>query len=615
LFIALAVLSTMPLVFQVHTHLTIGAEPSATVPLLNLWTLGWNVDRLGHGYQGYWDAPIYYPTRGTFALSEPLTAAGWMAWPLWQLLPGAVSVYNVLLLLLLALNGWVTCQLLKRLGVVWPAALAGGAMVGLLPLVHWQLGVFQLVSMWGICWTFYALHGAFRQRRLRDGLHLGLAFSCTYLLCCYYGLMLSLLLLLCAPLWCGKRLLEIRFWGCCGVALVTAAVLLGPIVVPQIVVAQRYGADSPQEIIRQLSVVPADYWTTPRPQWLPLPHLPRSGESPVWSLSPGTLKLVFAAVGSVWGLRTRRHRRLVLFLLALALAAMLMSMGPRLSWNGFSPYTLLAAYYPGYRHVRNVFRFAYFVQLAIALLAALGLEGVYRLAGRCSDQRAWRCGAVVLLIGLGVMLAGETWPPPPHTFALPSLARHATWIEWLRDEPQADARLVCFPLAPGRSAADHEQTATWMYFQLRHQRPLANGYSASIPEDYLRMESALSHFPDAPGVAALQRMGVTHCLFDALAGAQADPVVLRSLGCELAMDDRRAQVQIWRLPPMRKATPRSTGSHSRKSPVHRRDPAPHHGSSAGVAWDQYAVPGAASAPVRVLYHHTLRPRWRSSRWD
>jgi hypothetical protein len=68
LFIALAVLSTMPLVFQVHTHLAIGAEPSATVPLLNLWTLGWNVDRLGHGYQGYWDAPIYYPTRGTFAL-------------------------------------------------------------------------------------------------------------------------------------------------------------------------------------------------------------------------------------------------------------------------------------------------------------------------------------------------------------------------------------------------------------------------------------------------------------------------------------------------------------------------------------------------------------------
>lgn len=549
LFLTLAVLSTVPLAFRVNTHLPIGAERSATVALLNLWTVGWNVDRLDHGYRGYWDAPMYYPARGTLALSEPQTVAGWFAWPLWRLLPSAVSVYNVLLLLFLGLNGWVGCTLLKRLGVAWPAALAGGAMITLLPLVHWQLGVFQLVSLWGVCWTLCAVHGVLRYRRLSDGLHLGLAFSCTYLLCCYYGLMLSMLLLPGIPLWCGRRLFRRQLYRCCGVALATVAVLLSPVVVPQIIVARQYAAEPAPAQIRQLSVVPADYLTTPGRQWLPLPSLPRRDGDAVVPLSPGTLKFVFAGVGIIWGFRTRRHRRAVAFLVGMALVAMLMSMGPRLHWGDYSPYTLLAAYYPGYGHARNVFRFAFFVQLSLVLLAALGVEGVYRLARRRSRRRVWRAGSVLMLVGLGVLLAGEAWPPRTGLFAVPSLATQAGWIDCLRNEPQADVRLVCFPLAPGRSAADHEQTTTWMYYQLWHERPLANGYSAVIPDEYVRLEKALAGFPHASGVAALQEAGVTHCLFDAPAGARVDPAALRALGCELSVDDRRAQVQIWRLPP------------------------------------------------------------------
>ena len=258
---------------RIDTHLPLGAEPSATVTLLNLWTIGWNVDRLNHGYRDYWDAPMYFPARGTLALSEPQTVAGWFAWPLWRLFPSGVPVYNLLLLLFLALNGWVGCALLKRVGVIWPVALTGGSMLTTLPLVHWQLGVFQLVSLWGICWTLCACHGLMRHRRLRDGVHVGLAFSCTYLLCCYYGLMLSILLLVCIPLWCGRRLLHGRVWLCGGVALLTTAVLLGPVVVPQILVAQQHGVVFPPEKVRALSAVPADYCVAPDSQWLPLPQL------------------------------------------------------------------------------------------------------------------------------------------------------------------------------------------------------------------------------------------------------------------------------------------------------------------------------------------------------
>jgi len=61
LFGALAVVWTWPLALHATTHLPLGTESSATVPLFNLWTLRWNADRLAHGYAGYWDAPIFFP--------------------------------------------------------------------------------------------------------------------------------------------------------------------------------------------------------------------------------------------------------------------------------------------------------------------------------------------------------------------------------------------------------------------------------------------------------------------------------------------------------------------------------------------------------------------------
>jgi hypothetical protein len=71
LYAALAIVLTWPLALRLTTHLPIGAESSPTVPLFNLWTLRWNAERLAEGYRGYWDAPIFHPTTGAFAFSEP----------------------------------------------------------------------------------------------------------------------------------------------------------------------------------------------------------------------------------------------------------------------------------------------------------------------------------------------------------------------------------------------------------------------------------------------------------------------------------------------------------------------------------------------------------------
>ena len=229
LFLALTVAATWPVGHRAGTHIPIGSEPAATVPLLNLWTMWWNVDRIDQGYHDYWDAPIRYPTSGSFALSEPQPATGWIAWPLWHSLPGTAWVYNTLLILYLTLNGWISCQLLKRLRLAWLAAVTGGAMVCLLPLLHQQIGVFQLAALWGVVWTLLAIVRLRRRPALRHGLHLGVAFAVTYLLCSYYGLFLGMLLLCCSPLLLGRQLLTKRFWLAAATALLTAAGLVAPV--------------------------------------------------------------------------------------------------------------------------------------------------------------------------------------------------------------------------------------------------------------------------------------------------------------------------------------------------------------------------------------------------
>src|SRR5258706_9795085 len=78
LFGATALLVSWPLATRLTTHLPLGSLGSKTVPLFNLWTLEWNLQRIAHAYAGYWDAPIFYPEHAAFALSEPEAVPGLM---------------------------------------------------------------------------------------------------------------------------------------------------------------------------------------------------------------------------------------------------------------------------------------------------------------------------------------------------------------------------------------------------------------------------------------------------------------------------------------------------------------------------------------------------------
>lgn len=545
LFVLLAVLATFPLATKFTSHLPQGSESAATVPLLNLWTIWWNVDRLEHGYQDYWDAPIYYPAERMFAASEPQTAVGWLAWPLYKLLHNWAALYNCVVLFFLSLNGYTAYRLLRTLRLTLGASLGGGAMMVVLPLVHWQLGVLQLISVWGVLWMFRLL---VRFRRVPNAIGaalLGTTYAVTYSLCCYYGLFLAVLLPVTLPLLLGRRLVQWSFWGYGSAAVLLAAVLLSPILAAQLQLARETLLEYPLEWYLALSALPTDYLLTPWEQWISLskPGVQGVAERYAWPLCPGTLKIALAVAGIGYGIWHRRRRRITLWLMSLLILAFLLSLGPHLHE---SAYQVLADYVPGYGKARNLFRFAFFVQIVVVLFAASGLQGLER-AWRTWGPNRWRYRtATCLVVVVALVLTGETWPRQPKLYELPRDRAESSWTARVKNKP-APVVLAFFPLPESNRADDLERTAEWMYFQMFHKRPMVNGYSTFVPEGFAKLKQIVEAGSLSELLGTLQRLGVTHVVCDLRAAEVNENFRAQDMAAHRVLRDELAGIEVWEL--------------------------------------------------------------------
>jgi hypothetical protein len=481
-----------------------GTEPVGTVPLFNLWTLWWNADRLQSLYLGYWDAPIFHPLPGAFAFSEPQPLTGLLAALFSGLLGSSVFGYNAVVLLGLTLNGWSACRLLRALGTVWPVALMGGAIVESLPFVQQELGVLQLVSLWGAIATLHTLVRLVERPSTGRGVWLGLAFAATALMCGYYALLLSVLILLSSGwLLLGARRPRAR-WRALGVALLIAVPLLLLVVIPQLGAARVHGLQRSAATVKTFSASGTHYRSAAWPQLIPTPGIETASRPGARAFWPGTLKIGLALAGLVWGLRTG-FRRWTAFCGTLLVMGFLLSLGPA-DDGGPSLYGLLTSLYPGFAQLRSPFRFAVFVQLAVALLAAGGL-GVLWTRARLTVP--WR---VVLVLGMGTLAAVELRPREQALLPLPRAEATLPWLAWVESETRPEDVLAFLPFPVGRNAKDYLETTQWMLWQTRHGRPMVNGYSGFFPKPFRELKAALEDFPDAASLDLLANRGVRYCV-------------------------------------------------------------------------------------------------------
>jgi len=508
----LACAATWPLITRMESRLPIGTEAARTVPMFNAWTIWWNADRLAHGLRGYWDGPIFYPDRNTFALSEPQPMTMAVA-PIVWMSGSPLLAYNVYLLISLAMNGWIAERLLRFVGLHRFIAVGGGCAMVLLPIVHWQIGVVQLVPLWGILWTWWAFTkiaavplatAAPRILAMRSG-ELALAFTASFYASVHHALFLAALLVLAGLVCLGRQLLWWRTWFVLCAAGVGVVILTSPILLHLREMTREVDFARPRETVEQLSLRVQDYafvyGSSLLPKW------PES-DFRNWFASPGWFKLAWAALGVGWGMSIAAQRRWTALLIAIAGLAFGLSLGTHWEWGLWRPWHWLTDLFPGFAQVRSAFRFAYFVQIAVVLLAAQGVHGTWDWASKGGHRRSLKPVFAVVVIALGCAAIIDPWPSALKLAVVPDVEPHRDWIALLKGErekhysidqtPHPDAATarasmvlgpaaLCLPMAGGENVLDFEVTTQWMMLGTYHGMPLVNGYSGFFPPDYLRL--------------------------------------------------------------------------------------------------------------------------------
>lgn len=505
LYAGLAVAATWPLARDAGEQVPQGTLESSTIPLVSAWALWWTADRLPAGFAGYWNAPIFHPTPGAFALSEPMPLLGVLAAPLLWFGASPVVAYAWVLLGALVLNGMMTFGLLASLRVQPAAAAAGGAIAVLLPYVQREVGVLTLVPLAGIVGTLWALLAVARQPSVARGVVLGLAFGATYLVCGQHAVFLALVLPP-AGVWLLRRdLLAPRALAAAGAALATAAVLIAPVARAQLDAFEQPRGERPEAAAVSGAARAATWWTAPWSPLLPVPGLQPGEGVHRRGLFPGAVKLALAVLGLVWALRQRERRRVGAFLVTLAVGGLVLSMLPRIVVGDLSPYTWLRESLPGFAQLRAFYRAGVLVHVAIALLAGLGVHAV--LVARTRTGRLARVPAAVAL-GMTALAVVELWPLGQRFSQAPDYAAWRPFDAWVAEHVAPEEALAYFPFFGGGRIAGFEDDARWMALQSGHGRALVNGYSSYVPAARRRFARGTREFPAGDSHAWVREYGV-----------------------------------------------------------------------------------------------------------
>jgi hypothetical protein len=261
------------------------------------------------------------------------------------------------------------------------------------------------------------------------------------------------------------------------------------------------------ETVRKQSARPGDY---ARSAWRPLVPMPgvetaeRPAQRAFW---PGAVRVLLALAGVIAGLRDPAWRRLTVAGLLVLTGSFLFSLGANLEVGGLSPVELLRTV-PGGSEIRSFFRFALFVQLAVVGLAAVGLELIERSARARVPGRSAR----VLVAGVALVAILEIRPAMGTIEPLPPLDLDLPWLTWVLEETEPGDVLAFVPFPAGRGARDYLGTSQWMYWQMRHWRPMVNGYSGFFPARFRRLKKAMQTFPSEESLRALDESAVRYCI-------------------------------------------------------------------------------------------------------
>lgn len=482
---ALTLVLTWPLPIRAADHQLGGGVD----PWLYIWNIGWNVHALTHQPWNIFDANIFYPNRNTLAYTEHLIGTAPIAAPVIWLTGNAVFATNVVALVsvfLCAMGGYF---LGRRLGLSRPAAFVCGLIFAFTPPRFGRIYQMHLTTIYWVPFGLGFLYSYLKDGRARDIRWAAAMFSLQALTS---GHGTALLLLGGAITIVGSALAVrpaklFRDIGLTGVLLLIPAFL---IFIPY------WRARKDVGLVRTLddAGVSASSWLAstsradsfllsllPKWEWLQTP--------PDVMLFPGIAALLLAIAGIV----LNRRSRIAWVFVAMILFTIWMTIGP--------PHGVWQWIYwlPGFSFIRVPSRFMLLAMLAVAALAALGVE---KLAARLSAR--WRAAA---LIAAALLLAGE-FATVPIDVRLQHIKPYAI-DRWLDTQPKPFAIVeIPVPQSSLKSLVVRRH-AEYMLHSMAHYQPLVQGYSGIEPPGFETLERILMRFPDERSLETLAWMKVT----------------------------------------------------------------------------------------------------------
>ncbi len=512
---ALAIILTWPLARTLDAGIT-----SSIDPVDNIWRIAWAQHQLLHDPRHLFTANTFYPFPDSYLFDGCLLGAAILGLPLAIVGVAPLAIYNLTLILSLALSGIAMYALARRFGAMPLAAFVAGAIYAYAPMHLDRVGHIAFLSAQWFPLVLLFLDRLIEKPRPRDALALAASLVMAALSSQYYAIYLAFLV----PLFLLVMVLrrpETRRWivwaylaGAGGAALLVVV----PVALAFRQVQVKYGLERTYGQVTYYAATLSDFFTTESRNlfWGKLTAPLRSNGTFTFErvMFPGLIALVLAGIG-LWVGRRRAWEQ---FLAALILVAGLLALGPELRLTPDDnraplfhhlPYDVFFWHLPGFDSMRVPARFGTLFLLGIAGLAATGCTALCRgIAARPFSRPAFArvlpiIAGVAILCGLGVEYAST--PLPLKT--LESGAAIPPVYHWLASEP--NARVLELPLV----LPDHEDTefiaVREEYYSLVHGHPEVNGYANVIPKGFKALVLDMKRFPSPRTVAIIQGLGVT----------------------------------------------------------------------------------------------------------
>ena len=531
-FLIAAVVLTLPLALNLKR--TLPSDLADT--LFTTWVIGWDADRLRHGLRGVWDAPIFFPYRGTLAFSENLLGVAVFVAPLYWITRDPVLTYNAAFLLSFVIAGVGMYLLARELTGSRAAAFAGGLYFAFGPFRMAQIAHVQMVATGWIPIALWGLHRYFATRRAPWLALFAAAWILQALSNMYIGYFIALPIAVVAAdgVWRAHGARARTLLHLAGAAALAAA-LLAPVGTAY----DRARLDLHQtRSIGEIAALSADARsylvgknTIGAWRWLPT----AVGTDPERELFPGIFAVALAAVGLWSAGRVPGQTRWARLYALVAAIAFVLSMGPTVRvWGAVltahGPYGWLLRVVPGMDGMRVPARFAIIVVTGLSVLVACGVAW---LVGRVTPSARPVAIAACLL---ALVADGFAAPIPVVPYSARGRAEDRAVASWLAD--RAPGALLHLPPLPAEYQELHYEFMT-----LTHGHPIVNGFSGYGTPLIAFLGSAASPLYDVDRFAATVRMlrslGVRYVIvhpgdYDAV--ARADSVAEHTIAAFRASD-------------------------------------------------------------------------------